>query len=282
MKFALITQNLMSAFELKKPAVVSIVGSGGKTTLMYRLAQELMQKNKKVISTTTTKIYPPKPEQSPKLILDSKIRAQYIEPLLKKYQHITLAKGKNQENKLVGLDPEVIDQLNDNLINKGKLDYFLVEADGSRGKSLKGYRLLKSQIQNPKSKLTSQILNLKSQIEPVLPRSTKLCIVVLGWDILGKPLNERYVHRSKILSLLINVKINTKITIPILIKTLCISGGYLSRIPAKCKLIVFINKADLESDERRLTVFCQKLSPRPIDRIVIGSLQDAKTTNKIT
>jgi len=45
---------------LKKKDIVSIVGAGGKTTLMFRLAQE-NKTHAKVLATTTTKIYvPPK------------------------------------------------------------------------------------------------------------------------------------------------------------------------------------------------------------------------------
>lgn len=260
MKQNVTIQKPLLAFGLDKPAVISIIGSGGKTTLMYRLAKDLMQRNKKVITTTTTKIYPPKPEQSPYLVINSKPRVANIQPLLNKYRHITLVESKNNEGKLVGLKPEIVDNLADNLLKKSKLDYILVEADGAKGKSLKGYHVI-----NPK---------LKS--EPVIPKSSKLCILVIGWDVLGKPFNERYVHRAKLLSKLIHAKTNTRISESILINAVCFPGGYISRVPNKCKLIVYINKVNLEKDLKKLAKFCRKLilkSPKPINRIIFGALK---------
>lgn len=42
--------------------MISIVGSGGKSTLMYTLAEELRRDNK-ILVTTTTKIFVPKKNQ---------------------------------------------------------------------------------------------------------------------------------------------------------------------------------------------------------------------------
>ncbi len=42
----------------KKGSIISIVGAGGKTSLMFNLSEEL-RPNNKVLSTTTTKIYNP-------------------------------------------------------------------------------------------------------------------------------------------------------------------------------------------------------------------------------
>ena len=44
-------------------------GAGGKTSLMYALAREILARNETVISTTSAKIAPPTPDQSPKLLL---------------------------------------------------------------------------------------------------------------------------------------------------------------------------------------------------------------------
>ncbi|MCX7919091.1 MAG: selenium cofactor biosynthesis protein YqeC [bacterium] len=268
--------NLLSTLGLTKPAVVSIIGTGGKTTLMYRLAKELVTRKHTVITTTTTKIYPPEPEQSPCLIEVSKITAdkiRFINGLINKERHITLTAGRNQEDKLVGFKPSVIDKL----VNQLQPDYLLIEADGARGKSLKAYRLENPQsvIQNSKPK--SAILNLKSHIEPVIPRSTTLCILVIGWDVLGKPLNERYVHRAKLLANLIHAQLNSNISIAHIIDALCLPGGYISRVPTKCTLTVFINKVEVERNSKNLVDFCAELnnqSPRRINQIVIGSLLD--------
>ena len=45
--------------------VVSLAGAGGKTTLMFRLASELLLGGKKVITTTTTRILEPTSTETP-------------------------------------------------------------------------------------------------------------------------------------------------------------------------------------------------------------------------
>lgn len=44
-------------YEKKKARTISVVGAGGKTTLIYRLAEELKEKGFRVLITTTTKMY---------------------------------------------------------------------------------------------------------------------------------------------------------------------------------------------------------------------------------
>ena len=51
-------ENLSQAFDLPH-GITSLVGGGGKTTLMLRLAHELAATGARVIVTTTTHIFPP-------------------------------------------------------------------------------------------------------------------------------------------------------------------------------------------------------------------------------
>ena len=50
--------NISRAMGLQEREIISLVGGGGKTTLMFRLAGELALQ-RKVVVTTTTKIYRP-------------------------------------------------------------------------------------------------------------------------------------------------------------------------------------------------------------------------------
>ncbi len=49
--------------------VISIVGGGGKTSLMFHLARQLAYSGKRVLTTTTTKILTPSAEQSETLLI---------------------------------------------------------------------------------------------------------------------------------------------------------------------------------------------------------------------
>ena len=48
---------ISEALNLKERAFISLVGAGGKSTLFNRLAEELALKNKRMILTTTTKMF---------------------------------------------------------------------------------------------------------------------------------------------------------------------------------------------------------------------------------
>ena len=57
--------DLVGAFGIEAGEIISLVGAGGKTTLMYNLAKELTRQHSYAITTTTTKIWPPSPAESP-------------------------------------------------------------------------------------------------------------------------------------------------------------------------------------------------------------------------
>ena len=48
---------ISEALDLKEKAFISLVGAGGKSALFNRLAEELLLKNKRIILTTTTKMF---------------------------------------------------------------------------------------------------------------------------------------------------------------------------------------------------------------------------------
>ncbi|MBW2409536.1 MAG: hypothetical protein JRF72_07020, partial [Deltaproteobacteria bacterium] len=68
--------------------VVSLVGAGGKTSLMFRLAHEISEAGDSVLTTTTTKILNPPPQQSSNLIISDQIDTivKYSEDVFKKNQ----------------------------------------------------------------------------------------------------------------------------------------------------------------------------------------------------
>lgn len=58
--------------DLPTDPLIAIVGAGGKTTTMYTLANELAQRGKRVITTTTTQIFYPEPGETDRFIVASK------------------------------------------------------------------------------------------------------------------------------------------------------------------------------------------------------------------
>ena len=98
--------NISQAFNIENNEVISLVGSGGKTTLMFTIARELSSAGNKVITTTTTKIASHEPEQygSPLMILeqDEERPVQLILDHLNKNRQITVAAGELPQTRKKG------------------------------------------------------------------------------------------------------------------------------------------------------------------------------------
>lgn len=136
----------------KKNFVISIVGAGGKTSLMYCLAEMYSENNMNVLMTTTTHIY--KPERY-KYAADE-------EQLGKIWDRGGIAvMGEPCEEKKLS-QPEDIDRY------ISLADVAIIEADGSRGMPCK----------------------VPYDHEPVVPEQSDMVIGVVGIDALGKPLNK--------------------------------------------------------------------------------------------
>jgi len=135
-----------------QPGVTAIIGGGGKTSLMYHLAEEL---EGRVICCTTTKIWPP--EALP--VVTGPAAADLIDAL-KTYRTVCVG-TKTTEGKLTApaLPMAQISAL---------ADYVLVEADGSKGRPLKAH----------------------AAHEPVVPKEANQTILVVGLLGFGRPIAE--------------------------------------------------------------------------------------------
>ena len=151
---------LSEALDIKPGEVISLVGCGGKTTLMFALARELATSGSCVI-TTTTKIFERLPSQTPLLLLE--VDAEEMIGLLlqnmDKYRHITLASERLASGKLNGISPDLVVRL----AEVNRVSYIIVEADGAAHKSLKA----------------------PTPTEPVIPYNTSLVIPIVGIDAVG-------------------------------------------------------------------------------------------------
>lgn len=66
---------LKEALGFERGEMISLIGAGGKTTTMFRLAQELRDEGRKVLVTTTTKIFKPNKPHVHRLFLVDDVRA---------------------------------------------------------------------------------------------------------------------------------------------------------------------------------------------------------------
>jgi len=165
---------LTDILEIKK-GVTTVIGSGGKTSLMYKLAEELSE-NSKVIVCTTTQIF--KPEHIITLISPNE---EEIKKALENNNCICVG-TQNEKGKLA------IPNLSLSLLLK-HADYIIVEADGSKGLPLKAH----------------------AEYEPVIPIESVETIVVLGIKGIGKTIKD-VCHRPQIYADILKTDINVLVT----------------------------------------------------------------------
>ena len=124
--------SLKELFHINKGDIISIVGTGGKTSLMFKLANEL-KSDLNVLVSTSTKIKIPSPDKYNYLYtnIDS-----YLNNIRASKNGLTvISKGINKKtNKLVGINDSDLDLL------IPYFDIIFLEADGSKELPLKGWK----------------------------------------------------------------------------------------------------------------------------------------------
>ncbi|AEJ18751.1 Conserved hypothetical protein CHP03172 [Gracilinema caldarium DSM 7334] len=218
--------------------VISTVGVGGKTSLLYLLAETLAGEGLRVCITTTTHMYDPRTEANPHqfdrvLIIPEWVEApaSFASPALKHLAelgaypqpgsitiiaardglpdssvHVQNPPGKPLL-KLKGIHPAWVALLKDHW------DVVLVEADGSKHLPVKA----------------------PAEHEPVIPPITNVVLGCIGLDCLGKPLEEGFVHRPPPVQHLINLILHPE--------------GLFKASPEEAQRITVLNKADLIREE---------------------------------
>jgi probable selenium-dependent hydroxylase accessory protein YqeC len=211
---------LLAALGIARGDVVSVVGAGGKTTLVYALAAEARASGLTVLVTTTTHMGTLGAATTGPVIVESGAGGAAVERdlvrALADHGRATVLGRRLRADKLEGLSPERVDAL------ASAADLVLVEADGARGRSLKA----------------------PAPHEPVIASSTTLVVVVAALDVLGAPLDETRVHRVEAVRAASGAAAGAIVDPGILARALAHPGSYVSRIPARARSAVFLNKAD--------------------------------------
>ena len=239
--------HLTDALEVKRGQVISIVGAGGKTTAMFRLANELASQGWNVVTTTTTMI---RREKRSELILieaDQETLLEKARSALTEHSNITLASGFSEaEGKLVGIDPATVDAL----VALPQVDAVIVEADGAKGRSLKA----------------------PAPHEPVIPSSTAILVAVAAVDIVGRQLDESTVHRPEIVAKLAGAELGETITPSLMSAVLLNPQGGLKNAPPKARVIPLINKVSQARTETAREIAQSLLESTRVRRVLLAAV----------
>lgn len=159
--------------KLDSQRVISFVGAGGKTTLLYTLAEELAALGYRVLVTTTTHMV--KPEQN---------YCEWGEQVHVREGEVLTVGISCGDEKIKGMEGKEYEVL------LKQADFLLIEADGSKRMPLK----------------------VPAKHEPVLIPETDLVVGVLGFHSVGKKIGE-VSHREKEVAAFLNKKQEDMVTV---------------------------------------------------------------------
>jgi molybdenum cofactor cytidylyltransferase len=237
------------ALRLRRKEVVTLVGGGGKTTLMFRLAGELAQSGAHVVTTMTTRIFAGQMALAPAHLIweDGGSLFGPLHELLAGFGHVLLAGGVSvEQDKVSGLPPELVNQIAADPL----VDFVIVEADGSRRLPFKA----------------------PADHEPVVPSDTTIVVPVVGMEVLGRPLTSENVHRPHLVAALAGAMPGDVVTPEIITAVVAHPSGGAKGAPSGARLIPFLNKVEDAGTLAAARTTARMLLAHPrVDSVLIGA-----------
>jgi len=234
---------------LDPQSAIAFVGSGGKTTALFRLARELTRGERPVILTATTHLHIDQITLADSHWIVEK--PEEFSGLEEDLHAVVLVTGRVEDDRTTGLNNGLISRLRE-VCSSHNLP-LLIEADGSRERPLKA----------------------PAGHEPVIPEFVDTVIVVAGLTGLGRPLTEEFVHRPNIFARLCGLKMGEAITSEALALVLTHPAGGLKNIPLQARRIVLLNQADTPELQAQGKNLAEKLLPL-YHSVIIASLKQSQ------
>jgi molybdenum cofactor cytidylyltransferase len=234
---------LVDALDLgRAPGLVAVVGGGGKSSLLFALAECLPGR---VVLTTTTRIFAAQMSRAAAVCTTAD---EGWQDQLEAFDGNLLVVGRVQGERAVGVPPDLPAEW----LARPRVDWVVVEADGSRMLPVKA----------------------PADHEPVIPERTSLLVSVVGIDALDDPI-ERVAHRPERVADITGLAPSQHLTPEALGKLLTSPRGGLKGAPRDARVAVLINK--VESSARREAahrIADRVLREARVERVVIGALRE--------
>lgn len=212
--------NLRDALSLTSRDVVSVVGGGGKTTILYRLARETVAVGGRAIVTGTTRFTPSASSGQPPHVF-----AQSRDDLLQALQMalataplVVAGTGWGNKGRIMPVEPDWLADMRD----LPDVMTVVAEADGSAGRPFKA----------------------PADHEPVIAAATTLVLTVVGIDVLGKSLTAERVHRPELVSGLSGTQIGEPVGEETIARVLLHERGGRKGVPPHARWLPVINKVE--------------------------------------
>ncbi len=241
-------RSLREALGIGEREVVALVGAGGKTTALFRLARELRAEGAGVVVTTTTKIYAPPAAPDLALVADTD-RAGVLAATADAVARGDLpvvGRAVGADGKLEGVPPEWVADL----ASVRGVHHVLVEADGAQ----------RLPVTAPRDH------------EPVIPPSATIVVPVVGIDAYGGRIADVAHHPELVAALAGSTPAGT-LDAPGIARVLLGPGGNTKGAPDGARIVPLVNKADRADRLVHARLVAQALHARGARRVVIAALE---------
>ncbi|HZQ36768.1 MAG TPA: selenium cofactor biosynthesis protein YqeC [Dehalococcoidia bacterium] len=212
--------DLSEAFALGPRERLAIVGGGGKTTILFRLAAEAVAAGRTAVVGGTTRFTPPRAGYAPPLLIvgEHDDLRPAVAAALRESPARTIATGKGDKGRWLPLSAAQAEAL----AALPEIALLALEADGSRNRPFKA----------------------PGEGEPVIPDAMTVVLAVVGLDVLGQPLDEATVHRPERVAALSGLAPGERITAEAVARVLLHSEGGRKGVPAAARWLPVLNKAE--------------------------------------
>ncbi len=213
---------LHDALGIARPAVFATVGGGGKTTVLFALAAEwdaAAGDGLSVLTTTTKMTIPREGRRIPLAIgRGDAFRAGALQDIARRgLRSAVVGVGRGDRERVLSVDPAWPRQA----VEAGIASLVGVEADGSKGRPFKA----------------------PAPHEPVIPEHVDVVAAVIGAGVLGRPLDERSVHRPEIAARLAGAQPGDEVTPELAARVLMSPDGGRKGVPDSARFVVLVSSA---------------------------------------
>lgn len=232
--------DLFEAFGFGPGVIVAAVGGGGKTSLVFSLANEAAARGLAAAVTTTVRFTRPRGIAMPPCIeTTAEGLAATFAREMRPGEARTFISAEIEAGRMAGFPAEIVAKL-------PRDGYVLaVEADGSAHRPFKA----------------------PAAHEPAIPASTTDVVVCVGLSVLGHPLSDHWVHRPGLVSDLTKVATGAPVTADVIVETLLHAEGGRKCAPEGARLHALLN--------RPLTPEHQAVANHIAARLVYGGYNSA-------
>ena len=207
--YRLISDNIEQA----KGSCIALLGGGGKTALLHKLAGEFAKYYPSVLQTSLTKTAF-HPSDNPLILNGINIAELKSQKFDRNPLFIIGEKISNQ--KLKGISEVDLD------IIRCQFDITIFECDGARNKPLKVH----------------------TKYDPIVPDFVTHVIIIVGADVINTKVSDGLVHRPELFCKMWDVGMDFVVDIGFIVQVVASQKGYLSKIQNETEIVYFVNKWD--------------------------------------